>query len=701
MASVTQAHRAIGVTTPLGEDVLLFRSMEAREELGRLFRFDLDLLSMDPEISIDDIIGQSITVRLEIQEGQTRYFNGIVSEFSQTADSVRYNGYRATVRPWLWLLTRTTDCKIFQEMTAPDIIKQVFRDNGFSDFDDRLSESYRTWVYCVQYRETDFNFVSRLMEQEGIYYFFEHEDGKHTLVLADGFSSHKETQGYEELPYYPPDPDVRRERDHVYDWSFHKSVQPGKYALRDFNFEQPKASMDARSAVAREYAEADHEIYDYPGEYDVVGDGETYAGVRIQELQTGYERAEGVGNARGLATGCLFELTQFPREDQNRQYLILSTSCNLTSDEYAPGEGADQDFTIRLQAADARETFRPPRITPKPFVQGPQTAIVVGKSGEEIWTDKYGRVKLQFHWDRYGESDENSSCWVRVSQSWAGKTWGGIMIPRIGQEVIVEFLEGDPDRPIVTGRVYNGDNMPPYGLPDNQTQSGIKTRSSKGGTGDNFNEIRFEDKKGSEELYIHAEKDQTIMVENNKTETVGNDNTEDIGHDETISVHNNRSKTVDVDQKEMIGKNKTIQVGVNHSESIGSNMTINVGANETETVAINKAETIGAAKELTVGGGYQVTVGAAKNQVIGGAKSESVGKSKDVSVGESYSEQVAKAHSLKAKTVTIDADDQITFKTGKAQISMKKNGDITISGKNIRIKGSGNVVIKGKKILQN
>ncbi|MCK4987133.1 MAG: type VI secretion system tip protein VgrG, partial [Desulfobacterales bacterium] len=340
--------------------------------------------------------------------------------------------------------------------------------------------------------------------------------------------------------------------------------------------------------------------------------------------------------------------------------------------------------------------------TPKPMVQGPQTAIVVGPSGEEIYTDKYARVKVSFHWDRNSKSDENSSCWVRVAQVWAGTKWGGIQIPRIGQEVIIEFLEGDPDQPIITGRVYNNDNMPPYDLPANATQSGIKSRSSKGGNADNFNEIRFEDKKGDELVYIHAEKDQSNVVEN----------------DETISIGNNRDKNVGVNQTESIGTNKTITVGGNHAESITGNMT--------QSVSLAKAETITLAKALTIGAGYQVTVGAAMNETIGGLKAEEIGALKSVNVVANSSENVGgnksvdadkdisatsgKKMSFKAgddysvkgdKNGVIDIKDQLTIKVGKASITMKKNGDITINGKTINIKGSGNIVMKAKKILEN
>ena len=740
----TQANRSIVVTSPLGEDVLLFHSMNVNEQLGRLFQFDLNLLSEDPEIKLQDILAQNVTVRYLRPDGENRYFNGFVNQFSQAGTHGNLFVYRATLRPWFWFLTRTADCRIFQNKTVPDIIKEVFRDKGFSDFEDTLSGSYREWENCVQYRETDFNFVSRLMEQEGMYYFFKHEDGKHTLVLSDAISAHETVPGYEEVPYYPPEQSERRERDHISDWSLNQIIQPGVYALNDFDFKKPKANLEVKSSVSREHDQAEFEIYDYPGEYKESGDGEGYVRARIEELQSQHEEVQGQGNVAGLMSGCLFKLINYPREDQNREYLITSASYNLGPQEYESdvGGGSGSIFSCNISAIDKQQAFRAPRITAKPIVQGPQTATVVGKDGEEIWTDKYGRVKVQFHWDRYGEVNENSSCWIRVSHPWAGKNWGAVAIPRIGQEVIVSFIEGDPDQPIITGRVYNDDNMPPYELPANATQSGVKTRSSKEGSPDNFNELRFEDKKGEEQLYIHAEKNQDNIVENDETTSVGHDRTEDVGNDETITIGNDRTEsvgnnetiTIGVDRTESVGSNETITIGVDRTESVGANETITIGSsrsvtigsNKSETISINKAETIGAAKELTIGGLYQVTVGGVMNETVALAKAQEVGATKKTIVAGNVSENyngsqktdVSKDHNetigenqtIKiGKNLTIEAGDQVVIKTGKASITMKKDGTISIEGKDITINGSGainvkaskDIVMKGKKILQN
>ncbi len=714
----------VRVKTPLGED-LLFSALDLSEELGRLFRCELELLSPKEDIELDDLLGEEMTVEIDLPGGGTRYFHGWVSETAQTGRHGDYASYTAVLQPWFWFLTRTADCRIFQEITVPDIIKEVFRDNGFSDFKDTLTADYRTWEYCVQYRETDFNFLSRLMEQEGIYYFFEHEDGKDTLVLADATSCHSPLPGYERVPYFPPSNNVVRE-EHVYDWRLSRSVRPGSYGLGAFHFKKPRANLEVYKSIKRRHSRADYEVFDYPGEHYEVSEGDAYVGARIEEVQAQYERVRGETDAMGLYPGGLFELEGYPRTDQNREYLVVATHHSLTLGDYTTGtRDAGLEYSCGFEALESRSQFRAERITPKPFVQGPQTAIVSGPSGEEIHTDEYGRVKVQFTWDRYGASDENSSCWVRVAQVWAGTQWGGVTIPRIGQEVIVDFIEGDPDRPIITGRVYNADNMPPYPLPDHKTQSGVKSRSSKGGTPDNFNEIRFEDKSGEEEMYIHAEKDQSSVVENDQGIQVGNDRSEGIGRDRTLSVGRDKSETV--------GRNKQIEVAANHSEQVGAGMTISVGGSLTENVAVNYAETVGAAMELTVGGLLSMTVGAALSETVGGAKSENIGRDRTESVAQNRSlsvgadavadiggndsmevggdssltvggkrEVAVAAESIvNAEKLQLIAKEEVVIKVGSAQIQMKKNGDIAVKGKKINIKGSGDVIVKGSKIKEN
>jgi len=712
----------VRVKTPFADD-LLFSRMDGFEELGRLYQYELELVSLKQDLALDDLLGKDLTVEMDLPSGDTRYVHGYVTEFSLTGGRGRYATYSAIIHPWFWFLTQTSDCRIFQGKKVPEIIKEVCRDLGFTDFKDSLTAEYRNWEYCVQYRETDFNFISRLMEQEGIYYFFEHEDGKHTLVMCDAYGAHSPLPNYEKIPYYPPTESVRRE--HIHDWNLSKSVRTGSCAIGAFHFLKPKANLEVTSSIMHPHAHDDLEIYDYPGEYYERGEGDRYVGVRMEELACDYERVKGETNARGVFPGGLFELEEFPRDDQNREYLVVSTQHSVTGVNYESGDASSLKYDCSFEAINSQDPFRAARTTPKPIVQGPQTALVVGKSGEEIWTDEYGRVKVQFHWDRYGKNDENSSCWIRVSQSWAGGQWGGMSIPRMGQEVVVDFIEGDPDRPIVTGRVYNKDNMPPYDLPADKTKSTLKSRSTKGASADNFNEIRFEDLKGSEEMYVHAEKDQNTVVEN----------------DQGILVEHNRNKTVDVDQEEHVGNNKKISVVANHTETVGANFDLAVGGSKSESVSVNSAESISIAKTLSIGAAYQITVGAAMNTTVGGAKmvevggllsetvgvtksasvagnsSEDVGGSKSVNIGKDRSDliggkqtgTVKKGYELKAKKIELTAEDEIIFKAGKAQIIMKKNGDIQVSGNNIELKGKGkinvkaskDVIIKGSKIKEN
>ncbi|WP_434602279.1 type VI secretion system tip protein VgrG [Pseudomonas sp. Z4-7] len=572
-----QASRLAKITSPLGPEVLLLKDMGGGEELGRLFNYELQLHSLDNAIDLNQVLGKPMCVSVQLDGGGERHFHGIVARFSQNIDQGQFASYQATLRPWLWLLTRTSDCRIFQNLTVPQIIKQVFRDLGFSDFEDALSRPYREWEYCVQYRETSFDFVSRLMEQEGIYYFFRHEQGRHVLVLADAYGAHAQAPGYGSVPYYPKN-EQQRERDHIHDWHLAQEVQPGSLELNDYDFQRPSARIDVRSAMPRPHAAGDYPLYDYPGTYVQSEDGEHYARTRIEALQTLHEQVELAGNARGLGSGHLFSLTGFSRQDQNREYLIVGARYYVSQESGESGVGAPSaQFESSLTCIDAQQSFRPMAITHRPIVKGPQTALVVGPKGEEIWTDQFGRVKVHFYWDRHDQSNENSSCWIRVSQSWAGKNWGSMQIPRIGQEVIVSFLEGDPDRPIITGRVYNAEQTVPYDLPENATQSGMKSRSSKGGTPANFNEIRMEDKKGAEQLYIHAERNQDIVVEVDESHSVGHDRTKSIGHDETVIIGNNRLRIVKQEDILSVGQRKTDSISQSYVIEVGENLRLVCG----------------------------------------------------------------------------------------------------------------------------
>jgi type VI secretion system secreted protein VgrG len=730
------------VATALGEDELLLASLTGHEALARPFLYELDLFSEDPDLDFKAVLNEPATIRLELKEQTYRYINGIVTRFGRVGEAGRHVVYRATLRPWLWLLTRSMDCRIFDQITIPDVITTIFRDHGFSQFDVKLSRDYRKWDYLVQYRESAFNFVQRLMEQEGLYYYFRHEDGNHTLVITDSHAIHDTPPGYESLPYYPAYSGEQRERDHIDGWRVTQEIQTGSCVLNDFDFRKPKADLLARRNA--QFKPDRFELYDYPGEYEEVKDAEGYVRVWKEQVDSQYETVEGQGNARGVVLGGQFSLTGFPRQDQNRTYVVTGATYSLDTGafESATRSGQGPTYRVAFQALDTAVPFRPARETPKPEIRGPQTAIVVGyQKGDEIHTDQYGRVKVHFPWVRKNEH-EKVSCWVRVAQIWAGTRWGGMHIPRVGQEVIVEFLEGDPDRPIITGRVYNADSMPPYDLPANKTQSGIKSRSSKGGTTQNFNELRFEDKKGEEQLYMQAEKNMDSLVKNDQTLTVGANRTKAIGKNETTTVGENRTETVTLNEKIDIGGDRletvigtetinitgartetllateTISILGARTETVGGAETITLGNVRTTNIAMSDTLIIGGAKTLVVGGGISLSaagastiqVGKSQSSVIVGSDSVSVGKGQKIDVSNDREASVGGSDKINAKKkIVVTAGEEIQFVTGSASITLKKNGDVTIKGKNIKVEGSGkidakasgNVTIKGSKIAEN
>ena len=712
------AQRKITIKTPLDAEKLLIRAATVTEHLGRPFEMEVELLSPDESVDFNKVMGREVRVSVALDDGGARHFHGFVSHFSQGNRLGRYATYKARVVPWLWFLSQTADCKIFQAKSAADIIKEVFREHGFTDFKDSLTKTYRTREYCVQYRESDYAFVQRLMEEEGIYYYFTHSESGHKVVLADSYSGHEAVPG-KSIEYLPPSDNVVREKDHIYEWLKTQELRPGKYVLTDYDFTKPRASLLTQYVQKRDIPNSEGEWFDYPGGYTVTADGDHYVRSRLESLQAQFERVNAECNVRTLGVGHLFKLEGYPRKDQNKEYLVVAATYRLDAGEYESETGlGEEDFTCVFEAMDSKEPFRAAMVTRKPRVGGAQTATVVGPSGEEIHTDKYGRVRVQFHWDRLGQRDEKSSCWVRVSQIWAGKNWGWVTIPRIGQEVVVDFLEGDPDQPLIVGRVYNQDNMPPYELPGNKTQSGIKTRSSPNGSPDNFNEIRFEDKKGSEQVYIHAEKNQDIVVENDETHSVGHDRKKDIGNDETTTVKGNRTETVDKEETitihggrtETVDKEEKITISGGRTENVSKDESITIGGARTESVAKDESITISGGRTENVSKNESITIGGDRSVNVSKGETVSIGKAQSVTVGDARTTSVSKDDSLSVgKTLKITAADAITITTGSASISMKKDGTITIKGKDITIDGSGkinvkasgDITMKGSKIKQN
>lgn len=688
--TISQANRLLTIATPLkdknGEDELVPIGLSGNERLGGMFELKLELVSENHDIVFDKIGGQNVTVCLNLDADKIRYFNGFVSSFVQTdkrSDNLAH--YQATVVPWLWFLTRSADCRIFQKKTVPDIIMDVFRDIGFTDFEDQLGEKgdYRTWEYCAQYRETNFNFVSRLMEQEGIYYYFKHENGKHTLVLANPDTVHKPYEGYEEIEYHVEEEGMSS-GEYIQHWQVQSTVQPGVYALNDFDFTSPKKDLKANSKVKREHALSDYEIYDYPGEYVENKEAQTYAKIRIEELQSQYEVAQAHSNVLGIRAGCTFKLDKYFREEQNKEYLITSVNYQVSEPADYAGEKTELDYSCSFNAIDVKQPFRTPRITTKPSIQGPQTAMVVGPKNEEIHTDEYGRVKVQFHWDRYGKADENSSCWIRVAQLWAGNGWGAMFLPRVGQEVIVEFLEGDPDRPIITGRVYNEDAMPHYELPEHKTKSYIKSNSSPDGGG--FNEIRFEDKKGEEQVFIHAEKNLDIRVKNDRFETILNNRHLVVEKNKSEHVKNNRSETIGSDHKEKIGKDRNLKVVGKEAKAVDGSLSLAVGGDVAEVFKANHSE------ETT--NDYYLK---ADNITIEGLTNVTI------KVGDSFI--AIESGGIKIGTtgdIALEADGNINQEAGgdvkldaKGNIDQKALGDVSVEGTgSASIKGTGGLTLE-------
>lgn len=606
MGKYTQQDRLLELSTPLGKDVLLLQELRGREGISQLFHFDLHLLSEEKAIKYEDIVGKKVTIAIKHGDKKKRYINGVVSRFVQGKKDDRFTHYEAEVVPALWFLTRTADCRIFQNKTVPDIIKEVLNEHSVQN-KLSLTGSYQPREYCVQYRESDFAFVSRLMEQYGIFYFFEHESDKHTLVLGDTPTAHKACPDGSKARYAPTIEEGKQWEDTVTGWHAVQEMRTGKYSLTDYDFEAPTTNLLVGVPSTVKPADEKLETYDYPGEYTKKDQGDTIAKIRMQEQEAQHLVIRGDGFCRTFVSGYTFDLSDHYRSDANQSYLLVEVHHDATAgDSYGvegyflrktpkrlKGEGgqdSEEAYSNRFLCIPKKVPYRPPRVTPLPTINGVQPALVVGPSGNEIWVDKYGRVKVQFYWDRQGKKDENSSCWIRVSQPWAGAQWGSIWTPRIGQEVLVEFFEGDPDQPIITGRVYNAQQMPPYKLPDHQTRSTFKSRSSKGGGSSNYNEIRFEDKKGFEQLFLHAEKNMDTRVKEEYREYVGQ----------------NMHLIVKQSQKELIEQDYSREVKMNRKEKVGMDLSTQVDMNRYDKTGMNWAHE--AAMQIHIKAGMQVII---------------------------------------------------------------------------------------------
>ncbi|RKZ70020.1 MAG: type VI secretion system tip protein VgrG [Gammaproteobacteria bacterium] len=653
MSNLTQDQRLLSIESPLAKDELLLTSFAGSEYISELFEFQIDVLSSNHAIQPEALIGK--TVSITIQNDLKRSFNGYISSFTYgevKADNLR--SYRMTMVPWLWFLSKNNNHRIFQGKTTKDIISQVFKDLGFNDFDFRATGNPVARDYCVQYNESDLNFVSRLLQEDGIAYYFEQKKDMHVLHIVDEANAYQECAETNLTYSKGNQPNTQLTR-----WQHVHEFRKGKWSLNDYDFEQPSKSQLQTTASTSKFAKTkDYEHYEYSPYHDFSGIKDLTK-KRIEAEETPMNIIKATSDCSSFYAGGKFKLSKHAVSSEQGSYIITEIKHRAVDNSYLAGHDSKSEYGNDFTCIPEAVHFRPPLTHAKPVMPGPQSAVVVGPAGEEIYIDKYGRIKVQFFWDREGKKDENSTCYLRVVQPWAGSGWGTSFIPRMGMEVIVNFIDGDPDRPLVTGSVYNADNMPPY---SSKTQSGIKTRSTKSGTSSNFNELRFEDKKDGEQIYLHAEKNLDSMVENDETHTVDHNRTKTIGDNETSSIGINRDKSVGENQTESIGKDKTIDVGGNHLETIAKDKSVDVGESHTESIA----------------------------------------KDMKLQVGDDLTEDIG-------KNLSITAGDQITLKTGSASITMKKNGDITIKGNNITIQGSsnvnvkasGNVALKGSKVTTN
>jgi type VI secretion system secreted protein VgrG len=659
------------VHTPLGKDKLLLVGFTGREAISELFSFSLDMLAENKtEVAFEKLLGQMLTVKLGLPDEKERYFHGICCRIAQGERDNDFTRYRAEVVPHFWLLTKRSQSRIFQHVSVPEILKKVLE--GI-DVSFEIQGNFHPRDYCVQYRETDFDFAARLMEEEGIYYFFKHAADGHQMVVANTPQSHPDMPGGSEIIYEEIEGGTREE-ERIYAWTKQQELRSGKFTLWDHCFELPGKHLEAEDVIQESVAagKVRHklkvggndilEIYDYPGEYAQRFDGVDRSGgdrsvdlqkifednkrtvdIRMQEESVPSLIIRGASNCRHLVAGHKFTLLR--HFDADGEYLLKGQeiTARLSSADYRSGQGEftyENTFTCQPFSLP----FRPPRRTRRPVVQGAQTAIVVGPSGEEIFTDKYGRVKVQFHWDREGQFNADSSCWVRVGTVWAGKQWGVIHIPRIGQEVIVDFLEGDPDQPIITGSVYNAEQMPPHKLPDNKTKSGIKSMSSKGGGG--FNEMYFDDTKGNERVFMHAERDLDIRVKLDRREIIKRD----------------RHLVVERDKREQVNRDKQV------------------------VVKRDKVEEIKRDRHLKIEGKAAIKISSSNSlQVMGNVIEE---------VGGNHSEKVTGSYYVKAMNVVIEAAVGLTIKVGSSFITINPGG-IQIVGMPAVMINSGGAPIPG------
>lgn len=571
------------ITVQLPVEGLLFWKLSGREAMSESFALTLTLLGTDARIDRSKLLGQPVTVTIPTQNLLTsRYINGKVTRVAVSAvelTGTRYAVYQLTVEPDLWPMKRDRNLRIFQGQTVPQIVKTLLGEHQVN-VEDKLTGSYRVWDYCVQYQESSLDFISRLMELEGIAYHFSHEADKHTLVLTDAATQHQPFSGYEVIPYHQTPSGGSTDEEGISQWALEDSVTPGIYSLDDYDFRKPNAWLFQAQQNPASPKPGSIDVYDWPGRFVETGHAEFYARIRQERWQVEHQQIQATATAAGIAPGHIFTLTNAPFFSDNGEYLVTAAGYHFEENRYASGEGETihrTDFTV----IPASVSYRPAQSTAWPRTYGPQTAKVVGPQGESIWTDKYGRVKVKFHWDRLAKGDDTSSCWVRVSSAWAGQGYGGVQIPRVGDEVVVDFINGDPDRPIITGRVYNDASMPPWALPAAATQMGFMSRT-KDGSVDNANALRFEDKAGGEQVWLQAERNLDINVKNDESHSTEKNRTQFVGEDETLRVVKNQNAGVKGNAICLTGNSRSDKVVNDYILSAGNTLRLECGESAIE-----------------------------------------------------------------------------------------------------------------------
>ncbi len=673
MASYTQDDQPLGIETPLGKDALLLESFHGEEKLGGLFSFQLVCLSAKDSIDDSALIGKQVSFRVDQADGSPRWFTGHVVKLSWLGRDDVLTRWSLEVVPGLWFASLTSDCKIFQEVATPDVLSQVLSDFSQVTLSNKISGSYSPQEYCVQYRETDFAFLSRLMEFAGIFYYFEHEQGSLTTVLADANSAFTDcgdakvsaVQAFDS----PENPGQ------LLQWRHDFGFCAGKFAQTDYNFEQPTTDLLVSTSGTSSYSGASKaELFEYPGDYAAKSAGEDTAKRRIEAAEVGASVASGVSTCRTFSPGFTFAIQTHPLSaEKGKKYLLTRVrhrASNRGAYEASKSDAGQFEYENEFECVPAEAAWRPARITPWPSGTV-QTAVVVGPSGEEIYTDEYGRVKVQFHWDRYGKEDEQSSCWIRVAQSLAGPQFGSQFLPRVGMEVVVSHLDDDPNRPLVTGVVYNGQNKPPFTLPASAAMSGWQTRSTKDGETDNANQLIFDDTKGKEVVTFHAERDFVRTVENNDSVEVGFD-VKDKG-DRSVKVFNNLTEAVGADGCDEGSRSLTV---------FKDNTTVVSQGNESYTVSEGDAT-------------YEVTKGK-ETVTVGGSQSITVGDGHTLTVksGDHAVEVKSGSGTLKANAWTIEGMQSVTLKVGSNSIAISTSG-VTINGMTVSVKGKTSTSVEG------